>query len=227
MELTSKIKEKIKEHALSLPEEEVAGLILSNGMVIRCINRATDKMVHFIIASGDISKARKKGEIAAVYHSHVPGNYGEDRFSENDEVIAEYFKVKAVLYSMKDDKFYEYQPTGKPITYLNRPYIRNIMDEFDLIRDYYKKELNIEITELHNKNIEIFLKENGFVEVGELKKHDILIIKWQNNVNKRQMVLYVGNNKIIVHPEFETSRIADYNYGLKNWTEKIFRHNKM
>lgn len=227
MELTNKIKEEIKKHALSIPSEEVAGLVLHNGMVIRCINRASDSEVHFIIAAGDINKARKKGEIVAVYHSHVPGDYGEDRFSENDIVIAEHFNVKAVLYSLKDDKFYEYQPTGKPITYLGRPYVRNIMDEFDLIKDYYKKELNIEILELHNRNIEIFLKKNGFVGVGELKKHDILVIKWQNDINKRQMVLYIGENKIIIHPEFETSRITDYNYGLKNWTEKIYRHNKM
>ena len=62
MELTNKIKEKIKKHALKNIKEESCGLILSNSSVIECKNRASDNDVHFIIAAGDIKKAQKKGE---------------------------------------------------------------------------------------------------------------------------------------------------------------------
>lgn len=242
--LTENIKKEIKKQALLSPKEEICGFILADGTVFPCINRATDKEIHFIISAADMKKARKRGEGIAIYHSHVPGNYGEDRFSENDIVISEYFNLEAVLYSVKDDKFYEYHPTGKPIGYLNRPYIRNIMDEFHLIRDYYKNELNIIVNinsknykeSLKNKNITIemsgqhhenFLKSNNFVKVGELQKHDILIIKWQNDINKKQMSIYLGNDKLMIHREFDVSQIVEYNYGLKNWTEKIFRYHKM
>ena len=57
MEITEQIKQKIKEHALSKPTEEVCGLILRGGEVIECKNRASDFEVHFIIAKGDIKKA--------------------------------------------------------------------------------------------------------------------------------------------------------------------------
>lgn len=227
MEITEQIKQKIKEHALSKPTEEVCGLILRGGEVIECKNRASDFEVHFIIAKGDIKKAKKLGWIEAVYHSHIPGDYIEDKLSDEDIVIAEYFNIYSVMYSIKEDKFYEYQPTGKPINYIGRPYIRGVLDEFNLIKDYYRKELNIEINNFKDRNAENFLKNNGFVEVGEIKKHDILIVRWAGDTNNKKIVLYIENDKIIVHPEFELSKITNYNYGLKKWTEKIFRHNKL
>src|SRR3990167_8540410 len=118
MEITEQIKQEIKEHALSKPTEEVCGLILRGGEVIECKNRASDFDVHFIIAKGDIKKAKKLGWIEAVYHSHIPGDYIEDKLSDEDLVIAEYFNIYSVMYSIKEDKFYEYQPTGKPINYI-------------------------------------------------------------------------------------------------------------
>ena len=227
MELTEKIKEKIKEHTLSDIENESCGLIIEDGTVIPCENRAEDSKVHFIIAAGDIKKAQKQGWIEAVYHSHVFQNEKEDGLSDEDIVIAEYFNVHSVVYSVKDDKFYEYFPTGKPIEYIGRPYIRGVLDEFHLIRDYYKKELNIEIADLKNKNIEIFLQNNGFCEVDAAKKHDILVLKWSGDTTKKKMALYLSDDKILVHPEFEMSKFVNYNYGLKRWTEKIYRHNKL
>lgn len=227
MQITEEIKRKIKEDALKDIAKECCGLILENGRVIPCENRAEDNNVHFIIANGDIKKAQKQGWISAVYHSHVPGDYEDDYLSPEDIVIAEYFNVFSIMYSIKYDKFYEYQPTGKPIGYTGRPYIRGILDEFHLVRDYYKRELNIEIKDLKNRNIESFLTNNGFIETNGVQKHNILIIKWSGNIEKRKMVLYVDENKIIAHPDFELSEKLDYNYGLKKWTEKIFKHSKL
>ena len=227
MELTAKIKEKIKKHSLKDIKNESCGLILNNGSVVECKNRASDSDVHFIIAAGDIKKAQKKSAVVAVYHSHVPGDFENDKLSDEDLVISEYFNVKTILYSIKEDKFYEYTPTNKPMGYIGRPYIRGVLDEFVLIKDYYQKELNIEIADLSNRNVELFLKNNNFVEAGEIKKHDIVIIKFENDAQKEQMTICIGNEKLIIHPEFDLSRVADYNYGLQKWTTKIYRHNKM
>lgn len=227
MEITEKIKEKIKEYCLLNTDIESCGLILENGTVIPCINRAIDKNVHFIIAAGDIKKAQKQGWISAVYHSHVSLGYENDELSNEDMVIAEYFNILSVMYSVKSDKFYEYRPSGKPIEYIGRPYIRGVLDEFHLIRDYYKKELNIEIIDIKNRNIESFLTNNGFSETTGIKKHDILILKCTDDVNNGKIVLYLGEDKIIAHPEFEESKIICYNNGLKKLTKKIYRHNKL
>lgn len=227
MELTDKIKQKIKKHSLKNIKEESCGLVLSNGSVIECKNRASDGDVHFIIAAGDIKKAQKRGEIVAVYHSHIPGDFDNDKLSDEDLVISEYFNIKTILYSITEDKFYEYTPTGKPMEYTGRPYIRNVLDEFVLIKDYFKKELNIEITNFSNRNPEYFLKDNGFAEVNDAKKHDVLIIKFNNDITKKQMTLYLGDDQLIIHPEFDLSKKTSYNYGLQKWTEKIFRHSKM
>lgn len=225
--LTQKVKQKIKAHALSEPDNECCGIIVSPLVVIPCKNIAPDKEVHFIISNIEVEKARKKGELLAVYHSHITKKEA-DGFSSEDEIIAEYFNVRYILYSISEDKFYEYTPSGKPIDYLNRPYVYKVLDEVTLIKDYYKKELNIEITNLKNRaNPELFLKENGFVETGEFKKYEIVLIHQQNDPLKPKLLLHLGNNKLIIHPEYERSKVIDYNYGLQKWTKKVYKHSKM
>ena len=228
MELTNKIKEKIKESALLNPNKECCGFILSNDAVIECKNRAEDSNVHFIITAGDIKKVRKKGNIVAVYHTHVPGDYekNQDQLSKEDIIISEYFNVTSILYSLIEDKFYIHEPTGKPIDYIGRPYVRGVLDEFNLIKDYYKKELNIGINDFSNKNLDIFFKNNGFVQTNEIKKHDILIIK-KPDIMEKKPAIFVGNNQIIIQYEFDSSKIVEYSYGMQKWTEKTYRHNKM
>lgn len=226
MKLTEEIKDEIKSYALSNQTQEICGLIIENGKIIPCKNRASDADVHFIIAAADIKRASKKGELIAVYHSHITNGYNYDYLSKEDIVVSEYLKITSILYSIAENKFYVYEPTGKPVEYEGRPYAKGTIDEFVLIKDYYRKELNIEIRNLKDRNIETFLQKNGFVAVGEIKKHDILIIKRPNKLNK-EPVIYMGGDKVLIHKEFESSKITEYNYGMKNWTEKIYRYHRM
>lgn len=225
MELTEKIKNEIKSYALSDQANETCGLI-TELEVIPCKNRASDSNVHFIITAADIKKAGKRGKLIGVYHSHIANGFNYDYLSKEDIVVSEHLKITSVLYSIIEDKFYIYKPTGKPIEYEGRPYAKGTIDEFVLIKDYYKRELNIEIQGLKDRNIETFLQKNGFVMVGEINKHDILIIKRPNKLNK-EPVIYIGDNKILIHKEFESSKITEYNYGIKNWTERIYRYYRM
>ena len=226
MELTEKIKDEIKSHALIDQTKECCGLIIEGSAVIPCKNRASDSNAHFIINAGDIKKAAKKGKLMAVYHSHIDDDYNYDHLSQEDTVVSEHLRIISILYSLTEDKFYTYEPTGKPVKYEGRPYARGTIDEFVLIKDYYKRELNIDITELRNRNLDTFFKKNGFVQVGEVKKHDILVIKNPNNQDF-EPVIYVGSDKVLRHKEFESSKITEYNYGMKNWTKKIYRYYKM
>jgi len=227
MELTNTIKSSIKNHALKDPDKEACGIILSNGEVVKCKNRADDSDIHFIINSGDIKKAQKRGQIQAIYHSHIKIKDEDDGLSSEDKVISEYFNVVFVLYSLIRDEFYIYIPTGKPVGYIGRPYVRNVLDEIQLIEDYYKRELNIPITKIKNKNIELLLKSNNFNEVSLPDKHDIIIVNWQKDKNQKRALIYLGKNKILTQPEFDLSKIIDYNYGIKKWTQKVFRHEKL
>ena len=227
--LTEKIKKKIKDHALSDPKNEVCGLIMANQSVILYKNIAADREPHFIISHLEINKAQKKDKLIAVYHSHIQNKEDkDDKLSNEDEVIAEYFNVRFVLYSVNDDKFFEYVPTGKRVDYLNRPYVFKILDEVTLIKDYYEWELNVKLENLKNReNLELFLKENGFVESGELQKGDVILIHLNNDPLKPKLLLYTENDKVIIHKEYELSKVTEYNYGLKKWTKKIYRHQKL
>lgn len=225
MQLTEEIKKRIREHTWGDTTKECCGLIIDNKTVIPCKNRASDSDTHFIINSLDIEKAKKRGNITAVYHSHIKSKDEDDGLSDEDKVISEYFNVCYVLHSLTTDEFYIYEPTRQPIGYIGRPYVRNVFDEFQLIRDYYQKELNINIS-TGIRNPEKFLINNGFSQVNSPEKHDILIMNWAGDKKNKRMVIYMGD-KILAQPEFELSTKLDYNYGRKRWTEKVFRHNKL
>lgn len=225
MELTKKIKDQIRTEALNNPTEEICGLILENGDVVSCPNRADDRDVHFIIASKDILRASRISKHAAVYHSHIKQKDVDDGLSDEDSILAEYFNLTFILYSLQKDEFFTYSPTGKPVGYVDRPYVRNVLDEFQLIIDYYKKELNITVERFYSRNCHNFLINNNFNEVNNLKKHDIIIM--QKEIEHEKMVIYLGDDKILVHPDFAESRIVDYNYGLQSWTRRRYRHSKL
>lgn len=230
--LTDKVKSKIQKHALEDPENEVCGLIiktLRGFQVIKCKNIAPDSDVHFIISNVEVEKTRKSEEIVGVYHSHCKTkDILEDGLSEEDKIVSEYFNIAYVLYSLITERFYEYSPTGIEVPLGGRPFISKLLDDVELVKDYYNRKLNIKTDKLKNRtNFELFLRDNEFYETGGLRIHDIVLLNWQGNKLKPKLGIFVGNNKILVHPDFDKSRITTYNYGMKKWTNKIFRHQKM
>jgi proteasome lid subunit RPN8/RPN11 len=190
--------EKIKEHCLINPEIESCGLIIENAkglMVEPCKNISEFPRHHFLISSEEQKEKEYKGKLKAFYHSHID----ETDFSWLDKAVSESTKLDCLVYQIPTEKLLEYKPSGWKAPYVGRPFVPEIFDCYELVKDYYKKELNLtlgrpnhpfksnpssdikELTEMgyyeNNPWLFDYFTNNGFSEVQSPEKHDILLIK--------------------------------------------------
>src|SRR6056300_160826 len=188
----SEQKEIIKNLAFLNPYEEICGVILNNGSVFSCKNISNNKKAHFLIDPRQIEDVKK--EICCLYHSHP---FSTSVPSREDELISRKLQLEGLIFSLLDQKFNHYIPDDKPIPLLGRPFILGTLDCIELVRDYYKFNLNIELENLdfydcrlisykdmpvskynkpEYKNVMLdYFKNIGFHEVNNLKVNDVVL----------------------------------------------------
>lgn len=239
------IKKQIKTHALETPKIECCGILFLNGpakelKILKSINKAIDKENRFEIDPKCYLKASLSGDILAIYHSHTDG---ED-FSEFDILNSERHKIKYILYCISSDTFKEYIPKNYENSYYGREFELGKQDCFTLCRDYYKKELKIEITDYYrdykwsedseNSYQKCYEKE-GFVKVLEgpiksyslLKKHDAILMKLLGKKNPTHAGIYTGNKLILHHHLNCYSKAEPYDGVFLSRTTHVLRHKSL
>lgn len=244
--LSEFFKKEIKEFALARIPNESGGLIVNTSeqyLLINCENMSPTPEGHYLIDQVDITKAKQKGEIVAFWHSQ-PNDSAEP--SEGDKLVAERYNIDAIIYSPKDDQFSFYQPIGYEAPYIGRTFYFGLQDCFQLVIDYYKRELNIEIpypvdqiflhikpeeweshpqNNPHNPFIKNYLEANGFYEVsGKPQKYDVMVFRLGKIVAPCHLGLYLGQDTMI-HHSFEAE--SEYCLYDRFWTKRlkhIFRH---
>lgn len=238
------IKKHIREHALEESPYECCGILYQeNGTLelkaLRCKNIAENKRVMFSVDPSDYLKASNSGEIVSFYHSHV----NSSNFSDYDKVQSEHHEIKFIMYSLKDQKFREYEPKGIESFYIGRDFCLGKNDCYTLGRDYYKKELGVDLPEKErnfeyistnpNWYLDFFEKDSrGFKKVLEgpvtnisaLKKHDAILMKCYGKKNPSHGAIYVDNDMILHHQINCYSRIEEYNQEFKKRTTHVLRH---
>lgn len=246
MILSNKNKEIIKSHALEDVSKECCGLIYIKPEefsleVFKAENKDLDPENYFRISEKDYLKASNLGKIWGYYHSHLE----EDRFSDYDKITAERFKLKAVMYCLKNDKFYEYEPIGLELPFVGRDYAIGAIDCFSLIKDYYNKTYNIYIPEIeseyrfiehkpdHKDNDRVhsilpdFFKDNGFLQIQELKDGDIILMNTPDILSPVHCAIYKTPNQILHHPFKKKSCLSLYKDIYKKYSTHFFRHRDM
>ena len=91
----------------------------------------------------------------------------------------------------------------------------------EMVKKYKKTEIYLN-----------FLKHNGFKEVKDLKKHDLILTKtWNEKWNEEfgidygiHSIIYLGNDKILHHPWKRTSKIEKFKTRYKQVITNILRH---
>ena len=161
------IESEIREHANSDFKNECCGFVVFStkdkaNVIFPCQNQSRRKGEHFLICPKDYIRASRLGEIMAVYHSHPKQIVGE--FSEFDKIQSEVHELPSILYNIKEDKFFEYEPDGYKSPYVGRAFQIGSQDCFTLLCDYYKNELGISFNnfkrdELWSNDLTGFLKE--------------------------------------------------------------------
>lgn len=142
---------KAKEHALSKRTEEICGLIIENEkkdlIYYKCKNISSKKNNNFAIDPLDYLKAKNHGKIKFCFHSHIK----DSSFSYKDIQNAFKHNIAYILYNIKQDRFYFFDPNEnkKYQKYLNLPYENGVQDCHILLKNFYFNELGLDI---HIKN---------------------------------------------------------------------------
>jgi len=236
---------KIQNHCLENPAIESCGLIIEtpNGIIAEpCKNISNFPKHHFLISSEEQREKEYKGKLLGFYHSHVD----ESDFSYLDKSVSEKTNLECFLYQIPTGKLLSYKPNGWRAPYLGRPFVPGIFDCYQLVKDYYKTELNVELPDLdhpfrfaptqdaeelpkvgYSKKstflVDYFLS-NGFQKVDDIQLNDILLIKTDRIDAAAHCLIYYGNDKILHHPGDKLSRIEQYNYFYQKRVVAKLRH---
>lgn len=214
MKFKEKLTYSIKKHCLSKPDEECCGLVVfskitNEDIVCPCQNTNPEKKYNFTINPNDYLNATAIGDIKAVYHSHPAGKVA---FSEFDKMNSNNHNLTYILYHIKSDDFLYYYPNKEMNKYIGREFSYGKSDCFSLIKDYYKREKNIDIIEYdqlvnrdsswRKKSAEHFQKmleaNPNFKEVDsqKLEKDDVLAYQYFDRPFEHFGV-YLGDNLVL------------------------------
>ena len=237
MNLTEDIKEQILDHAKQETPKESCGLIIikkGRTKYKKCKNIADLPKECFVLANEDYIKADEEGEIVAVVHSHP---FEQPTPSDGDKIGCEKSQVPWFIVNPQTGKWGYCEPSGFELPYVGRTFQFGIIDCYSLVRDYFKKELNLELRDYYRADEfwkkgqslyeDNFMKE-GFkkVPLDEIQKHDVLLIHLEANL-PNHAAIYIGDQQVLHHVQGRlSSRDVLGEYYIKN-TAFVARHKSL
>lgn len=255
MRLTKILKDQITAHAWDDYPNECCGVIIG-GQYHPCTNIAPDPANQFEIDPAEFVRLSELGEVVAIVHSHPNG---EPMPSEVDKVQMGLHGVDWVIVGLG------HTPTGarycdikthKPTAYtaplLGREYHHGVQDCYSLVRDYYGRELGIELPDFaridewwENEHHEPLYQNNfakaGFVVVDDLQKHDVILCRVGRTHHINHALVFVGDGKltsentpdcvgdclVLHHPHGRLSVREIYGDAWQKRTALIVRHKEL
>ena len=234
--LDDSILEQIKIYSESSPDREVCGFVVySEGNILfkECKNTSQDPN-QFKIRSADFLRIKTSCKILYVFHSHI---LSDSEPSEIDKQKSDSCGYKFLIYSLVSKTFSYYEPNGFVIPYVGRDFNIGSKDCFSLARDYFFNEFGIVIRDYprtefwKNKNpnliVDNFKKEN-FSEISEsdLKRNDTILIEDPRTGILCHILIYMGNNEILHHPNGRKSTIENYSERYRKLSKIFLRHDR-
>ena len=229
---------KIKDHASEFPEEEVCGFVLieddASIRVKRIKNESRDKENCFHISPMKFLEYKVNNRILGIYHSHPKTT---ETPSKVDREMSEELGIPYLIYSLKSDKFFLYYPESyEPGQLTSRPYVKSFYECVCVWKDYYIKELGVNITKW-NKNywlpekddkanellLKILKKNTKEVERNKIKKNDILVFELKEG-KRLHIGDSTGNGDFIHQPLNTLSRIDMLDSRWQDKIKYVFRH---
>lgn len=233
IKLSKHTKHQIRQHARAEAPKECCGFVLRSGEAYKATNTASEDG-RFRISAEDYVSADNLSSIEAVYHSHLEKD--EPTFSEFDKFNSVSHNIIYILFSMRDNSFTQFDPSLSGFNkYIGRKWKIGKTDCFTLIKDFYKNELNINLSEYHrDENYLSYLEElfdkhyekEGFKKTDGLRKYDCILFRKKEGLPSNHIAVYLGNGLILHQPSKSFSRVEDYTKRHRLMTNYIIRHDK-
>lgn len=253
MRLTKSLKADIEQHARACYPNECCGVIaqnIANGEIsyIRLDNVAHDKKSHFEIDPIAYIELEQSFSIKAIVHSHPDG---EPLPSDVDKAQMGLHGIDWVICGFGDDycDIRRHKPKSYISPLLGRDYHHGVQDCYSLVRDYYKRELDITLPDFartddwwedenHEPLYENNFKKAGFVKVDDLQQHDVILCRVGRTHHVNHALVYLGDGKlksekttpvvgdslVIHHPHGRLSVREIYGENWQKRTALIVRH---
>jgi len=168
-------KEAALSHAKDQDPKESCGLLLNirgKEKYFPCRNLAMTSHQCFILDPEDYIKGSNLGDIVGIIHSHP---ITPPTPSQADRISCEHSNLPWYIVNPKTEKWADLKPEGYKPELCGRPWVWGITDCWSLVRDWYKKEKNIDLIDyersmtpeqfLENPLFEKYAKDTGFREL--------------------------------------------------------------
>mgnify|MGYP003136188562 FL=1 len=234
MKLSEVIQSEALGHAKKdFPRESVGLVHIVKGRerYFPCENIADERDLHFVLDPDDYLEAEEQGEITAVIHSHPITNHAP---SPADLVACEKSGLPWHIVNPQTEFWGYCEPSGYELPYVGRPFYYGIIDCYSLIRDFYKREFSIELTDYDRKDrwwergesmyLDHF-KDEGFVEVSmeEIEYGSVILMCLESTVPNHGG-LYIDGNMILHHVQDRLSSRDLYGGFYQKHTAKVLNH---
>ena len=240
----------IYRHAMAEYPRECCGAVV-NGKYSPCRNDHYDPLNAFAITDEDFADLVEMGDIEYLVHSHPDGDCVP---SDVDGASMLVHRCKWLIVSVHGGKecFHKVWDMDSEKPLIGREYYHGYSDCYSLVRDYYKQELGIELGDYPREPDWWESKEHGsmyldnfkaenFVEVDDLRKHDIILCRVGRTEHINHALIYLGDGEmksepslsvrgsdiILHHPHGRLSVRDIYGDSWRKRTSMIVRHKSL
>jgi proteasome lid subunit RPN8/RPN11 len=226
--------DKALEHAKQEAPNEACGLVYmfkGREKYAPAKNIAVDKLNQFTIDPRSWAETEDKGDIVAVFHSHVNCDATP---SDADKYSSEKQGLKYYIVNPKSNEWQSYEPVGYKNSLIGRPYVFGVYDCWSLVRDYFKEQGIImrdwvrpanEDDFLDNPMFEDCFEATGFRELKydeQLQTNDCLLLSIYGNGLNHIAVFIDG--EVLHHIQGRLSGREPYGEWLQKCTGKRIRY---
>lgn len=234
------IKKAIERHALKDYPREACGLIIAVGdkqKYVRCRNTAEDGQ-DFKLPAEDYAAAEDLGQVLAVVHSHVDM---PAQPSEADLVSCEAtglpWHIVSVGRDAGDDEptvrdWFSFEPTGYEAPLVGRSFHHGSLDCYGIIRDFYNRELSIELPDFERPDDwwskpelgEIYLEnfeKAGFAQVQDGPRYgDVILMQYRSDRTNHGGV-FIGDHPLQSQPDLHPIPSAMLHHAMPRLSERV------
>ena len=239
MRLSAAVKRAIEHHALADYPREACGLIVnieSKQQYVPCRNVAEDGR-DFYLPAEDYAAAEDKGTVLAVVHSHIDR---DAQPSEQDLVSCEAtglpWHIVSVGMGAGENAasvrgWHSFQPSGYTAPLVGRQFFHGSLDCYGLVRDFFFRELGIEIPDFDrpddwwNKQEcgELYLEnfqKAGFVQVFDGPRYgDVILMQYRSDRTNHGAV-YIGDAVLRSQPDLHPVHGAILHHAMPRLSER-------
>ena len=234
MKLGTTLQAEILAYAKACDPKEMCGLIhvvKGRKRFYACNNIAATPDEHFVMDPADYAAAEDLGEIVAVVHSHpttrpVP--------SAADQISCNNTGIPWVIVNPKTEEWGQCEPSDFELPYVGREFAFGVVDCYSLCRDWYKREMGLELEDFPRRDRFWERGENlylnsyssqGFrrIPFEDLAYGDAILMQLGSEL-PNHAAIYLGDQQILHHVQGRLSSRDVYGgYYVKN-TAMVLRH---